>query len=169
MKRWMKIATFGVLAIFLLYFVAAYLLYGVSQKTAVSIAFNIRNMEGVEVVKYKYKYKEINECYAAELSVSDKDFESFLKSVRENEVSGEPFPEEVELVKKEAADLRWYNLDNAVEIYKYLYEPEYGYIYPFYNIRQYSIFSPPTHEVCAVMYASESRNGQRRIYLEAFK
>ena len=169
MKRWVKIATFGVLAIFLLYFVAAYLLYGVSQKTAVSIVFNIRNMKGVEVVKYKYKYKEINECYAAELRISDKDFESFLKSARENEANGEPDSVEVKLVQKEAADLRWYDTNSAVEIYKYRYKPECDYIYPFYNIRQYNLFAPKKHTAYAVMYASESRNGQRRIYLEAFR
>lgn len=169
MKRWVKIAIFGVLAVFLLYFVGTYLIYGVSQKTAVAKAFNIKNTEHAEVVKYKYKHENLSECCAAELRISDKDFESFLKSVRENEANGEPDSVEVKLVQKEAADLRWYDTNSAVEIYKYRYKPECDYIYPFYNIRQYNLFAPKKHTAYAVMYASESRNGQRRIYLEAFR
>lgn len=159
---------FGTLTVFILYFVGFYLMYGVSQKNAVAKVFSIENMEGVEVVKYKYKYEKLNECYIAELNVGDKDFERFQKSIRGNETNGELSSEEFKLVQKEVADLRWYDTNSAADIYKYRYKPEYGYIYPFYNIRQYNIFAPQKRTAYAVMYVSESTNGQCHIYLEAF-
>ncbi len=166
-KRLIVIICLGILAVSLLCFVGIYLMYGVSQKDAVAKAFGIENMEGVEVIKYKYKFEKLDKYHAVELIVGDEDFKSILKSIPEigtNFTFGE-----FELISEGVADLRWYDINSAAEIYKYRYKPEYDYIYPFYDIRQYNnIFAPQKHTAYAVMYVSESTNGQRHIYLEAF-